>query len=97
MNVVVSQALALGLPVIATRHSGLPEQVIDGVDGYLVDEGDYVALAERILLLAEGPDLVVTFGAAGRKHVEGRYDVASLLDAQLVTYRELSMTGSTQP
>jgi len=44
----VSDALALGLPVIATRHGGLPEQVIDGENGFVVDEGDYQALAERI-------------------------------------------------
>ena len=58
MNTVVSQALAVGVPVITTRHSGLPEQVIDGTNGFLVAEGDYVALAERILTIADHPDLL---------------------------------------
>ena len=89
MNVVVSQALATGLPVIATRHSGLPEQVLDGVNGFLVEEGDYEALAERILDLYRNPQLVAEFGAAGRSHVANQYNATTLLEAQLTAYAEL--------
>jgi colanic acid/amylovoran biosynthesis glycosyltransferase len=97
VNLVVSQALATGLPVIATRHSGLPEQVVDGEDGFLVDEGDYQALAERILVIGEEPELLPAFGAAGRMHVEERYNAATLIERQLEAYRELVETRIHAP
>ena len=90
MNTVVSQALAVGVPVITTRHSGLPEQVIDGTNGFLVDEGDYVALAERILTIADHPDLLPRLGAAGRQHVERHYNAAILIERQIEVYERLA-------
>jgi glycosyltransferase involved in cell wall biosynthesis len=95
VNVIVSQALACGLPVIATRHSGLPEQVVDGENGFVVEEGDYVALAERILQLAAHPELLARLGAAGRRHVAERYDTEVLIERQIACYRELVATRST--
>lgn len=89
MNLVVSQALATGLAVIATRHSGLPEQVIDGSSGFLVDERDYQALAERILTLSNRPELLAEFGAAGRVHVDDHYNAESSIETQLTAYLEL--------
>jgi colanic acid/amylovoran biosynthesis glycosyltransferase len=89
VNLVVSQALALGLPVLATRHSGLPEQVIDGKNGLLVEEGDHVALAERIVYLAENPDLLPAFSRRAREHVEKHYDSATLIVRQIEMYRSL--------
>lgn len=89
MNVVVSQALATGLPVIATRHSGLPEQVIDGENGFLVDEGDPEALAERLVALSKDPGLLARFSAAGRDHVREHYNAATLIQRQVDMYVEL--------
>ena len=74
MNVIITQALASGLPVIATRHSGLPDQVKDGLNGFLVAEGDYEALAERILYMMEHPELWAEFGEFGRRHIEENYN-----------------------
>lgn len=90
MNYVVSQALATGLAVIATRHSGLPEQVLDGENGFLVDEGDYRALAERILTLSCHPELLAELGASGREHVSEHYNSAKLIERQLSAYLELA-------
>jgi len=95
MNLVVSQGLATGLPVIATRHSGLPEQVIDGENGFLVDEGDYEALAERILELSRHPELLAELGAAGRKRVDERYNAATLLERQIEEYGKLTRAASS--
>lgn len=91
MNTVVSQALAVGLPVITTRHSGLPEQVTDGENGFLVDEGDYAALAERILDLLAHPELIRDFSEQGRKHVAQHYNAASLAERQIDAYREVAL------
>ena len=94
MNVVVSQALATGLPVIATRHSGLPEQVVDGENGFLVEEGDYEALAERIFALSNDPRLLAQFGTAGRDHVREHYSADTLNEHQVDLYVELVAQGS---
>ncbi len=49
------EAMASGLPILATRHGGIPEAVTDGHSGYLVEEGDAAALAQAALgLLADG-------------------------------------------
>jgi colanic acid/amylovoran biosynthesis glycosyltransferase len=90
MNTVVSQALACGLAVITTRHSGLPEQVVDGVNGYLVDEGDWQALAERIAYLAAHPEVLPSMSEAGHRHVEAHYNASTLIDRQIAAYEELA-------
>jgi glycosyltransferase involved in cell wall biosynthesis len=95
MNFVISQALATGLPVIATRHSGLSEQVIDGICGFLVDEGDYEALAERVLTLAGQPELLAAFGVAGRTHVDESYNFATLIEQQIEEYGKLVQEASS--
>jgi colanic acid/amylovoran biosynthesis glycosyltransferase len=86
MNVIVSQALATGLPVITTNHSGLPEQVLDGKNGRVVAEGDVVALAEMILHLMEHPELWPEYGRFGREHVLKSYDSRKLVDRQVEYY-----------
>lgn len=90
MNTVVTQALATGLPVITTRHSGLPEQVVDGENGFLVTEGDYRALAERILAVVEDPSLVAALSERCRRHVELHYNAKVLIERQIEVYRALA-------
>ena len=63
------EAQLSGLPVVATRHAGIPEVVIDGQTGLLVDEGDVRGMAAAIERLLQDPTLCAQFGAAGRCHV----------------------------
>lgn len=93
MNTVVTQALATGLPVITTRHSGLPEQVIDGENGFLVDEGDYQALAARIATVAADPTQLERMGERGRRHVETHYNANVLIDRQIAAYEQVVRAG----
>jgi len=72
----ILEAAACALPVVATRHGGIPEAVEDGATGCLVAEGDVAALAERLIALARDPALRRKLGAAGRVLVEQRFDVA---------------------
>lgn len=60
--VAIMEAMACGLPVIATRHSGIPELITDGVDGLLVEEYDIDALAAAMIRLANDDSLVMTLG-----------------------------------
>jgi len=71
--VAVIEAQASGLPVVATRHAGIPDVVIDGETGYLVDEFDVAGMAERMLLLAGDTELARRLGAAGRRRVEDSF------------------------
>lgn len=77
----ISEASAHGLPVVSTIHSGIPEQVIDGKTGYLVQECDYVRMAERIIELMENPGLCEVLGKAGRQHVKKINEPQKRIDA----------------
>lgn len=92
MNTIVSQALATGLPVITTHHSGLPEQVLDGKNGAVVPEGDFEALAEKILFLMEHAKLWPEYGRFGRAHIAENYDSKKLVNRQIKYYDELALT-----
>lgn len=73
---VVKEASASGLPVIGTRHAGIPEIVEDGVTGFLVDERDTDALSQRLIELIDNPTLRGRLGAAGRAKMEREFDLA---------------------
>ena len=84
--VVLMEAMATGLPVVASRLSGIPELVTDGVDGLLVPPGDDIALADALARLAADPALRARLGAAGRETVLRDFDVdrnAALLAARI--------------
>jgi len=73
MPLAVIEAQASALPVVATRHAGIPDVVLDGETGYLVDEFDVAGMAERMLLLAGDTELARRLGAAGRKRIEDSF------------------------
>ncbi|MGH7859513.1 MAG: glycosyltransferase [Candidatus Binatia bacterium] len=64
--VAILEAQAAGLPVVATRHAGIPDVVVDQVTGALVDEGDVDAMARDLLRLVRDPELAGRCGAAAR-------------------------------
>lgn len=64
------QAMAAGLPIVATRVGGVPNAVVDGQTGWLADAGDAEALAERLLRLAAAPGRAAQMGEAGRAKVD---------------------------
>jgi colanic acid/amylovoran biosynthesis glycosyltransferase len=65
LPVSILEAMANGLPVVATRHGGIPDAVVDGETGFLVDEGDTVTMADRIVQLAKDAPLRHRMGEAG--------------------------------
>lgn len=67
---VIKEAMASGLPVISTFHSGIPELVIDRVSGFLAPEGDAASIADSLMFLARHPEICNTMGQAGRKKAE---------------------------
>jgi len=76
--VAIMEAMAMGLTVVSTFHSGIPELVQDGVSGFLVAERDVEALAEKLRILAEEPDLWPNMARQGRQFVEQQFNVEKL-------------------
>ncbi len=73
--VAISEAMSLGLPVISTYHSGIPELVIDGETGLLAVERDVASLSAAMLRLSESPELASALGEAGRKRLEREFNL----------------------
>jgi colanic acid/amylovoran biosynthesis glycosyltransferase len=77
---VLKEAMASGMPVVGTRHAGIPELIEDDVSGRLVPERDEAALAAALARLAAEPERWVAMGRAGRAKVEREYDIHRLND-----------------
>jgi colanic acid/amylovoran biosynthesis glycosyltransferase len=90
--VVLMEAMACGVPVVASRLSGIPELVEDGVSGLLIPPGDAAALADALRRLNDDPSLRRRLGSAGREKVLEEFDVRRNA-AELV--RRFQTVGST--
>jgi colanic acid/amylovoran biosynthesis glycosyltransferase len=75
---VLKEAMAVGTPVIATRHSGIPELVVDGETGYLVQERDSRAIARCVQHAVRHPDVLERMRRAAREQVEKQFDSRKL-------------------
>lgn len=71
--VAVLEAGSMGLPVVATRHAGIPDVVIDGQTGLLCKEGDVDAMAENVCKLLAQKDLRRQMGSQASRHVRRYY------------------------
>ena len=72
--VALMEAMAVGLPVVSTFHSGIPELIENNVSGWLVEEDDPEALADTLLKLSQGEVDVVPVVAAARHKVETEFN-----------------------
>ena len=73
--VAVMEAQLSGLPVVATRHAGIPEVVRDGETGLLLSEGDVDGMAAAMRRLVLEPALAARLGAAGQQRVSAQFTV----------------------
>lgn len=74
------EAAASGLPIVATRHSGISEVVIDGKNGFLVAERDVETMAVRMAYLSTHPERWKAMSEWGRQHVERNMRLERQLD-----------------
>ncbi len=86
-GIVLLEAMAAGLPVIASRVGGIPEVVVDGETGLLVEPGDVEGLAAAMLRLVVDPTLRASFGSRGRERARF-YSWDLLVPQVLAIYRE---------
>ena len=82
------QAMAFGKPCVASKRGVLPEIVIDGLNGFVVED-DPAALADAILKLARDPQLRRTLGANARAKAVSEFSLQKLATSIEVVYREL--------
>lgn len=87
--VAIMEAMAMGLPVVSTLHSGIPELVHNGTSGFLVPEKDVDSLAEKLGYLVEHPEVWPKMGQTGRAWVEAHYNSDRLSDRLVGIYQEL--------
>lgn len=78
--VAIMEAMAQGMPVLTTRHSGIPELVTDGVDGLLSAERDRDGLARNMAVLAASPERWPEMGARGAARVRRDFELRTWND-----------------
>lgn len=85
----ILEAMAAGLPVVASRAGGNPETVADGDTGILVPAGDARAFAKSILELLHNPPRARELGEAGRRRAKELFSMKRMVESVEQTYREL--------
>lgn len=85
-----AEALALGVPVVASAVGGLPDIVVDGQTGLLVPASDAEAIAAAVSRLLDDAELARRLGAAGRERVSTRFTVERMVEGYLRVYEELA-------
>lgn len=92
LGVALLQAAACGVPLIGTHVGGIPEIVIDGVDGYLIPPRSPQAIAAAVLKLLDDPVKARAMGGAARAIVEKGFSIDAMVAGNLGVYRELMET-----
>jgi glycosyltransferase involved in cell wall biosynthesis len=92
---VLLEAMAMGLPVIASRLPGIEELVLDGRTGRLCPPADAGALARALLELARDPDRGRALGRAGRRRAEEQFSMDAVVAANAALYDRLTGAAGT--
>jgi colanic acid/amylovoran biosynthesis glycosyltransferase len=89
-----AEAQAMGVPIVSTLHAGIPELVINGKTGLLVEERDHDALAAAITSLLRDPSLWNQFHQNARAHIERSFDLAKQTAELECIYRDVIASGA---
>jgi glycosyltransferase involved in cell wall biosynthesis len=99
----IIEALAFATPVVSSPHKGIPEEVLDGVNGYLVDADDANKLADAITSLASNAERYSAFSAAARAHFEKNFTrevhlqrlMSVICDGEVPSFTDMSAAASS--
>lgn len=89
-GLVLQEAQAIGVPVVTTRHNGIPDGVRDGETGLIVPEADVTSLADAILDLYANPARRAAMGEAGSRFVRENYDTMIIMKTMNEVYDAVS-------
>ncbi len=84
---VIQQAMASGIPVVASRICGIPYQVEEGMSGFLVEPGDVEELRDQLTKLIADPELAAKFGENARSTASRSYVASAVASATVEAYR----------
>ena len=79
LSLAVLEAMSCGLPVVASNCSSLPEQIDEGLGGFLCPVGDVNMFAERLNYLADSPEIIRNMGQYNREKVERQFTVEGMV------------------
>jgi glycosyltransferase involved in cell wall biosynthesis len=88
-SLVTLEAMAHGLPVVATRAGGIPDKVVHGETGLLVEPGDVPGLARSVARIVAVPEAARAMGERGRARARERFAWSALIDRTIALYEEL--------
>ena len=86
----VIEAQAMELPVVCSDAGGLPENIEDGITGFVVPRRDAKAMAERIIFLLTNPEIRRKMGEAGRKRAIERFQIKDQIGKFSAMYESLA-------
>ena len=87
-GIVLLEAMLAGLPVVATRVSAVPEVVVDGETGFLLQAGDVAGLADAVGRLLADRELAGRLGGAGERRARAHFSVERMVAETLAVYRD---------
>lgn len=88
LGLVFLEAMAVGLPIVATRVSAVPEVVVEDQTGWLVPPGNYIAMAAALRMLFVYESEARRRGAAGRERLAAAFGLPRMIDEVLAVYEE---------
>ena len=94
LPVAILEAMSYGLPVVSTSVGGIPEAVVDGETGFLIEPGDVKALAQRVVFLLDDAELRMKMGTNARQRALEKFEVGAILRQLFAVYDELRVSGT---
>jgi len=89
LAIVILEAMACGLPIVATRVGGVPDIIEDGVNGYMVESGDFQEMAKKIIFILENQPVMHLISKNNRLKVQ-EYDWKNVINQIECIYFEIA-------
>lgn len=96
LSLALLEAVASGIPVVATRVGGNSEVIVDGETGFLVSPGNFVELAQKMACLLENRHLAKSFAEKGRIRIEERFNLVKMVKLYEEIYNRCFQKGKLE-